>query len=130
MKPVTLAMTGTREPPKIIAAFDFRSLVLETHTIVSDKTLCPFHNDASPSCHIYPDGFKCYACDVHGDALDWYQQLHQLSKADAIKELEQRLRTIPTAQRTKPIAKPKQSCRTLLTACHSSQVLMVPLLTA
>jgi DNA primase len=105
MKPVTLAMTGTRELPEIIAASDFRSLVLEIHSIVSDKTLCPFHTDSSASCHIYDDGFHCYACGAHGDALDWYQQVHSLAKADAIKELSQRVGATPTAQRTKPVSK-------------------------
>jgi DNA primase len=99
--PVTPRMTGL-ELPDIIAKIDFPSLVTETHTLNHQhKTLCPFHQDSSPSCHIYDDGFHCYACGAHGDALDWYQQVHSLSKADAIKELSQRVGTMPIAQRTK-----------------------------
>jgi DNA primase len=103
-KPVTL-LTGL-ELPDIIANIDFRSLVTETHTLNHQhKTLCPFHQDSSPSCHIYDDGFHCYACGAHGDALDWYQQVHSLTKADAIKALSQRVGATPTAQRTKPVGK-------------------------
>jgi DNA primase len=115
MKPAT-TMTGNKELKDIIAQIDFPSLVSETNDINREaKTLCPFHTDSSPSCHIYPDGFYCYSCNARGDALDWYQQVHQLSKADAIKELEQRVGAMPTAQRMKPVSKTKQSCK----ACDS-----------
>jgi DNA primase len=99
MKPVTQRMTGLKLPD-IIARIDFLRLVEETHHVSREgKVLCPFHQDSSPSCHIYDDGFHCYACGVHGDALDWYQQVHNLSKADTIKELSKRVGTIATAQR-------------------------------
>lgn len=34
---------------------------------------CPFHNERTPSCMIYPDGgFHCYSCGAHGkNALDF-----------------------------------------------------------
>ncbi len=113
-KPVILCMTGL-ELPEIIARIAFPPLVEETHQISREgKTLCPFHTDSSPSCHIYADGFHCYACGASGDALDWYQQVHSLSKADAIKALEQ-CAGLPTAQRTQPVSKPKAICK----ACDS-----------
>lgn len=111
MKPAVTTTAGLNELAVIIAAVDFPSLVADTHTVDrQDKTLCPFHGDSSPSCHIYSDGFHCYACGAHGDALDWYQQVRSLSKADAIKELERRA-GMATAQRVKPIGKPKVTCK-------------------
>jgi DNA primase len=75
----------------IITKIDFPELVAETHSITRRKTLCPFHNDSNPSCQIYDDHFFCFACGANGDALTWLEQVHDLSKADAIKELERRV---------------------------------------
>jgi CHC2 zinc finger len=101
---------GSSELNSIIQKIDFRSVVTETHSIGADKTICPFHQDSSPSCHIYDDGFKCYACGTHGDALDWLERVHGWSKADAIKELERRAGT-PIAQTVKPVSRPKATSK-------------------
>lgn len=75
----------------IVSAVNFRALASETHDVNREgKTLCPFHADSSPSCHIYADGYKCFSCDAHGDALDWLEHVHNLSKHDAIFELKRR----------------------------------------
>src|SRR3990172_13286473 len=47
------------------------------------KALCPFHEDHTPSLHIYPEdgGFKCFGagCGLHGDVIDFVgYQLHGL----------------------------------------------------
>ena len=71
--------------PALKASRDFRSLVAETHTVGRDgKICCPFHDDAHPSCHIYPDGFKCFACGAHGDHLTWLEEVQGLSVAAAL----------------------------------------------
>jgi DNA primase len=75
----------------MITKVDFPALVAETHSVVAGKTLCPFHPDSKPSCHIYDDHFFCFACGAKGDALTWLEQVYYLSKAKAIQELEQRL---------------------------------------
>ncbi len=73
------------------AAVSFRELVSETHEPDrTGKVLCPVHDDHTPSCHIYRDGFKCFSCGAHGDAVDWLEAVHALSTAEAIKELERR----------------------------------------
>jgi putative DNA primase/helicase len=111
MKPDAQQTSGS-DLATIIAGVSFPSLVSDTHIINrQNKTLCPFHSDSSPSCHIYDNGFHCYACGAHGDALNWYQQVHSLSKADAIKALELRA-GMPTAQRTKPIDKLQAKVKT------------------
>jgi DNA primase len=93
---------------EIITSVDFPALVVETHCIVSGKTFCPFHHDLNPSCHIYDDHFFCFACGATGDALVWLEQVHTLSKAEAIKELERRLcvKTSMINHQPKTIAKP------------------------
>ena len=47
------------------------------------KALCPFHEEHTPSLHIYPEdgGFKCFGagCGLHGDVIDFVgYQLHGL----------------------------------------------------
>ncbi len=75
---------------EMIAEIDFLGLVAETHLIVHKKVHCPFHQDSSPSCHIYDDHFFCFACGARGDALTWTEHVQNVSRADAIRELEQR----------------------------------------
>lgn len=73
------------------AAVPFAELITETHEIDrAGKVLCPVHSDTHPSCHIYKDGWKCFSCGAHGDALDWLEAVHNLSTAEAIRELERR----------------------------------------
>jgi DNA primase len=74
-----------------IANIDFPALVPETHSIVCSKTICSFHSDSNPSCHIYDDHFFCFACSANGDALTWLEHIYGLSKGDGIKELERRV---------------------------------------
>jgi hypothetical protein len=42
----------------------------DDHELASGKILCPFHDDHSPSLHIYPGvedpHFHCFACGAHG----------------------------------------------------------------
>lgn len=68
---------------------DLRALVAETHAIDSSgKTLCPFHDDHRPSLHVYDDGYRCFACEESGDALDWLQKVRGLSRQEAWAEFE------------------------------------------
>ena len=40
--------------------------------VVKHKICCPFHNDMTPSLHIFDDGkWKCFGCGKHGDVLDF-----------------------------------------------------------
>jgi hypothetical protein len=47
------------------------------------KILCPFHDDRTPSLHIYNDHFKCFVCQAHGDAIDWLMMIEGKSRAEA-----------------------------------------------
>lgn len=37
--------------------------------IVKNEILCPFHDERTPSCHIYRDHFYCFGCGEKGDAI-------------------------------------------------------------
>ena len=81
-----------RPPPVSIAdlkvRLDLRLLVEQSHTIDrSGKVTCPFHDDLHPSCHVYPDGFKCFACGAFGDHLDWLEGVYSLSTSQAVERL-------------------------------------------
>jgi DNA polymerase len=52
------------------------------------KILCPFHDDSRPSLHIYPDHYHCFACDAHGDRVDWLMMVEGRTRDEAIEYLE------------------------------------------
>lgn len=79
------------------AAVDFPSVVEETHQVRGRKVLYPFHDDHNPSCHIYPTGYKCYACGARGDVITWLERVYDLSTGAAIRELEARTGVTPGA---------------------------------
>ena len=49
----------------------------------SGKILCPFHDDRSPSLHIYDDHFFCFSCRARGDHVDWLMMVEGKSRAEA-----------------------------------------------
>ena len=59
------------------------------------KTKCCFHNETKASLTFYTDdlsnkkknSFFCYACQAHGDAINFYAKRHNLSNREAIKQL-------------------------------------------
>ena len=54
--------------------------------------LCPFHADRKPSFVVNEERqiFRCFGCGVGGDAIAFYMKFHNLSFADAVRELAQR----------------------------------------
>lgn len=53
------------------------------------KTTCCFHNEKKASLTFYADTntFNCFACQAHGDAINFYAKRHDLSNREAIKQL-------------------------------------------
>jgi hypothetical protein len=49
-----------------------------------NKVCCPFHEDAKPSCAIYPDHFYCYGCGERGSRLTWLMQVEGMTQPEAI----------------------------------------------
>ena len=89
-------------------AVPFPELVSETHIIGRDgKVLCPAYSDTRPSCHVYPDGWKCFSCGAHGDVLDWLELVHNLSFTEATEALQRRAGMYPpVSERPVKVKKP------------------------
>jgi CHC2 zinc finger/Toprim domain len=56
--------------------------------LVDGKVCCPFHDDRTPSCHIYDDHFHCFGCGARGDAIDWLMMIEGMDRKQAIEALE------------------------------------------
>ncbi len=50
-----------------------------------NKISCPWHQDKTPSMHIYPDGFKCYSCGAYGDGTAFVAKLFGIRHLEAAK---------------------------------------------
>ena len=68
------------------------------HALVSRRVLlkksgknwtgcCPFHNEKSPSFYVYEDGFHCFGCGAHGDAITFVMQTQGSAFIDAVESL-------------------------------------------
>lgn len=53
---------------------------------------CPFHNERTPSCRLYADGYHCFGCGAHGDAVDFVARIFGLSQIEAARKLNDDLR--------------------------------------
>ena len=55
----------------------------------SQKGLCPFHNEKTPSFKVdsRTQSFKCFGCGVSGDLLSYVQSTENLSFMDALRKL-------------------------------------------
>jgi DNA polymerase len=74
------------DPPRI----SLRDLLAPAHDEAwNSKILCPFHDDHSPSLHIYDTHVKCYACGARYDAVDFLMLTRFLSRREAEAVLEQ-----------------------------------------
>ena len=51
------------------------------------KGCCPFHGEKSPSFYVYEDGYHCFGCGAHGDAISFVMQTGGASFIDAVESL-------------------------------------------
>jgi DNA primase len=49
--------------------------------------LCPFHNEKSPSFYVYENGYHCFGCGLHGDAIDFVIHTQALGFQEAVRFL-------------------------------------------
>lgn len=49
-------------------------------------THCPFHDERTPSCHIYTseNQYHCFGCEAHGNSIDYMMKLHNMTFRDAV----------------------------------------------
>lgn len=52
--------------------------------------ICPFHKEKTPSFNIFLESnrFYCFGCHVHGDAIDFYQRVHNCDLIPAVLALQ------------------------------------------
>jgi DNA primase len=51
------------------------------------RALCPFHNERTPSFHVFDDHFHCFGCGRHGDHLAWFTEFERLDFVGAVDRL-------------------------------------------
>jgi DNA primase len=51
------------------------------------KGCCPFHDEKTPSFYVYDDGYHCFGCGAHGDAIGFVMQTDGADFLDAVKRL-------------------------------------------
>jgi putative DNA primase/helicase len=67
------------------------------------KVCCPFHDDGSPSMHVYEDGYHCFGCGERGDAIDLVCKLDGVDKLEAYRRIMgDSLLPFPAERRPKP----------------------------
>ncbi len=51
------------------------------------KGCCPFHNEKSPSFYVYDDGYHCFGCGAHGDAIGFVMNTQGAGFMEAVEQL-------------------------------------------
>jgi len=51
------------------------------------KGCCPFHNEKTPSFYVYEDGYHCFGCGAHGDAIGFVMQTQGAGFMEAVEQL-------------------------------------------
>jgi DNA primase len=51
------------------------------------KGCCPFHNEKTPSFYVYEDGYHCFGCGAHGDAIGFVMQSQGIGFMEAVEAL-------------------------------------------
>jgi DNA primase len=51
------------------------------------KACCPFHNEKTPSFHVYDDHYHCYGCGAHGDAISFEMAAAGLTFMEAVEAM-------------------------------------------
>lgn len=51
------------------------------------KGCCPFHGEKTPSFYVYDDGYHCFGCGAHGDAISFVMNTDGASFIEAVERL-------------------------------------------
>ena len=103
------ALTGDQDPAKpynllmliddiksrlnIIELAKAEGLLLKKQSNRLYKTICCFHKEKKASLTFYADTntFNCFACQAHGDAINFYAKRHDLTNKEAVRRLARQL---------------------------------------
>ena len=81
--------TDGDEDPELTEALETVPLAdLVAEPLTSGMLCCPFHDDSTPSCRVYPDGYYCFGCGARGNQLDWLMAAEGMDRDAAIKLLK------------------------------------------
>jgi DNA polymerase I-like protein with 3'-5' exonuclease and polymerase domains len=81
----TLIVPEQEEPETLeqrLARIPLADLIGEQ--LINGKISCPFHEDDTPSLHIYRDHYHCFGCGAHGGHLDWLREVEGMDTDAAI----------------------------------------------
>jgi DNA primase len=80
---------NTKDRLNIIELAKSEGLQLKKQSNRLYKATCCFHNEKKASLTFYADTntFNCFACQAHGDAINFYAKRHNLTNREAIKQL-------------------------------------------
>ncbi len=58
----------------------------------SHRALCPFHQEKTPSFHVYPgtQSYYCFGCGATGDVIRFIQEIEKIPFPDALRKLADR----------------------------------------
>jgi hypothetical protein len=66
-EPVIITVTPIAVEPAPPPHDGFDTFTTDVEGYTSGKINCPFHDDSTPSCHLYADGhYHCFGCNAHG----------------------------------------------------------------
>jgi DNA primase len=49
--------------------------------------LCPFHDEKTPSFHVYPNGYHCFGCGADGDCFSFVMHVDGVDFKEAARRL-------------------------------------------
>ena len=80
----------SNEKPPIFPVLEHYGLEATDPVSGRAKVLCPFHDESRPSASVDVDKqrFRCFACDIQGDAIDIIMQQEGLEYTGACEFLE------------------------------------------
>ena len=78
---------------------------------------CPFHDDSSPSFHVYPDtwSYHCFGCAANGTGFNFIMAKEGLTFSEALRKLADRAGVTIEERRVDPVQKERQSRLAALT---------------
>ncbi len=110
---------ATIDVAAIKAAHPIESVIerMTGQRIERNKICCPFHDDGSPSLHVYDDGgWKCFGCGLGGDVFSFVGYLRhglQYDSSAHFIEIAGSLGSLEITPQPARIAKPKPPKATL-----------------
>lgn len=86
---------------------------------------CPVHDDRSPSCYVYANGYKCFACGASGSVIDLVMAVRSVAFGEAVDWIAEAT-GVARPQRDPAAEKRAAELRELREACALNEIDTVP----